>query len=273
MLKRKEVLIVLVCLACLVPVRGFAGMAVTDATSYTYYVEMLKKELEQIEKQVENIEAVQTVYDETKKVYGSLSGVYTKIKDYYDKYKEIRSRIAGDISTTQRYLQQYMDEAQSMEDYLNDAGYVDVEKILGDVFKDVRNPSNDTDIHREWPKRRAYRQAAIQSALKEAEQIIQALPSDMARLEALLGEIERTEDLKASQDLSNHFLGEILGVLQELKALLAKDVAAKQALQFQGVDGQDQSLVKYQKTNTAKMPQIIQTIIDRDTSGLDLNEF
>lgn len=256
-----------------VPAIGSAGMSVTDATSYTYYVEMLKKELEQIEKQVENIEAVKTVYDETKKVYDSVSGVYTNIKEYYDKYKEIRARVAGDISAAQSYLQQYKDEAQSMEDYLNDAGYVDVEKVLGEAFKDVRNPSNDTDIYREWPKRRAYRQVAIQKALKEAEQITQALPKDMARLEALLGEIERTEDLKASQDLSNHFLGEILGVLQELKALLAKDVAAKQALQFQGVDGQDQSLVKYQKTNTAKMPQIIQTIIDRDTSGLDLNEF
>lgn len=266
----KQRIVELIFLACVIPYAAWAGMPVTDTTSYTYYVEILKKDLEQIENQVKNIEAVNTVYTETQKVYDSVTGVYDKIKEFYDLYKEIRERVAGDVSASQDYILKYMDDALDMDEYLSEGGYVDVEKVLDDVYLDTRNPANDTTIFNEWPKRRAMQQAAIKKAIVEAEKIAQALPKDMLRLEKLVNQIGETEDLKASQDLSNHFLAEILGVMQELKALIAKDVAAKQLKDFQGVDGQDQELVKYGYQTSPKIPELLNKIVKENPSGVDI---
>ena len=157
------------------------GMPVTDPTSYTYSAQLLLKELEQIEQQVENIEEVKKVYEESKKIYDSMNSVYTEVKQYYDKYKQIRDRIAGTISSVEAYYYKYKGEAEDIEAYLNDNGFIDVQKVLDDTFKDIRNPSNDTTIFDEWPKRRALIERATREAIVEAEEITQALPGEMDR--------------------------------------------------------------------------------------------
>lgn len=251
---------------------ALAGMPVTDPTSYTYYVEILKKDLEKIENQIENIEEVKKVYEESQKIYESMNGVYTKVKDYYDKYQKIRERIAGTISSAQDFVETYTDKAENMEAYLNDNGFIDVKKVMDDVFKDVRNPANSTNIFEEWPKRRAMIQMATKKAVVEAEEIAQALPGEMERLKELMDQIEQSKDIKESQDLSNHFLGEVLGVMQEQKALLAKYIAAEELRNYKGVDGQDAELVKSPKQDSGEIPKMIERGLEKGKSGIEFDQ-
>lgn len=247
-------------------------MPVTDPGSYAYYVEILKKDLEKIENQIKNIEEVKNVYEESKKIYDSMNGVYSEVKDYYDKYQQIRERISGSISTSKDFAQTYMDKAENMDEYLKDNGFVDVGKVLDEAFKDVRNPANETTVFNEGPKRRAMIQSARRKAIVEAEEIAEMLPADMKRLQEMMGKIEEAEDLKASQDLTNHFLGEILGVTQELKALLSRDIAARQLAEYEGVDGQDVDLVKSPKVDPDGIKTMLEAAKENNKSGINWQE-
>lgn len=210
---------------------SWAGMPVTDTTSYTYYVEQLKKDVEKIENQLENIAQVKNVYDETKKVYGSLTGIYEDITAILEEARRLKEKM-GNPSAMLDYLNQFFEDSKDIEKYMEEAGYIDTEKLLNDKIKDTS--SVDVSAGEQWAVRKAMQQLALKKAIVEADQITQRMPKDLERLEELIGKIKSSTDMKESMDLNNHFQAEILAQLQSIKALLARFVASESLLKVRG---------------------------------------
>jgi hypothetical protein len=233
-----------------------AGMAVSDATSYIYYVQQLEKLQKQLDTQMDTLKEVQDVYQETAKVYDSVTGVYLGAEGMLTDLKRLQARLKK-TSSLLDYLEELFPDDEEAQKTYRDLGYIETASLLEDQFKD--SASAEVDPFEQWQKKRTIQQAAIEDAIVEAEDIVQGSKDDLGRLNKLIEEIKGTQDLKAAQDLSNHFLAEILAALHDMKHLEAQYVAMEGYFKY---DGKTADLDSGDTKNQYAWKNDIQELID-----------
>lgn len=223
---KKYYLILLIITAVFFPVnRSWSGMAVMDTPSYGYMVEQLKKAQDQInlaKSQIDKVKGVQTRIEGLQK---KITGSYNRAKGLHKKVKAIREKFDDKpegLIERAKYLKNVGKEAKglkgSFKSIEKEGGdrYMEARKILDEDFIDPRRVKDRKKKQALTFKRYAVKQRAYKESLIQADEVLGTMPNKFINLEKLSTEIDATDNLKDSQDLSNRFLAEILSVLNQL---------------------------------------------------------
>ena len=246
MIGKKVFLYVLLGFSLLAPVNSFAlfgqGDVVTDPGAYSYFVEQIEKAEAQFQKMVEQVKVHTEVLSVAQKQYEEIIKVKMMLENTYNyAVRTVRKvvRIAEELEENPSAVLKYADK------YLinNDAeGWADAEEMLDAVFKDPRKlkeldfPEFQKQALEEEITRYHIRQNLLRSALKKAEKTQADMGNRYRRIAELSEEAGKTENPKASQDLTNAILTEILAAIQDQTSLIAQLGEARAALSYNGID-------------------------------------
>lgn len=213
------------------------AIVVSDPTSYTYYVEQINKQLEQINKLTEQVAETKNVVDKATLIYDTLSGAYEYGMHMYGEMKRMKERMEQNPFAAMDYVMKWTGK-DIPDDWVRDDGYLEIDMVLDDIFKDSR--ATDVIWEEEIDKQRHAQQTNIKKAIIEAEDILQTMGERMENLDELFVEIDATEDLKASQDLTNALLAEILKILTDHLTLAARYDSAMSMALYKGTSDETQ---------------------------------
>lgn len=232
---------------------GFAqaGMVVSDPTSYTYYVDQLKKMQEQqkeLSDQTLSLADIKKMAVESKKWF---TGTYNHGMKLLAYIQAVESGDWGAVPDTFKGIQDYLGfmcdtETERLGKVPDDPicnptsqgegkgkdgkeyGAVEAtEDILSAAFGDPTSPHYNPWIVKNY--KFAVEQMSRENTIKESQRILNKQPARMARIEAMAAQIDTTENVKSSADLTNRMLAEILLAQTEIIAVLTK-MAETQAL-------------------------------------------
>lgn len=249
------------------------SMTVSDPTSYTYYVEQIKKSQEQVEQMMQQITELENVVEQTTAVNDKLKGVYDFALDSMDELEKVKSRMGDSPMAMAEYLGKYLPDDASIEDYMGTDNQFNTKKLMDEIFVDPRN--GETNPYDSAPAKRAIRQIALEQAIDEGQDVLGRMPKKFEIIEGFneaLKNAEENENIKASQDLTAAILIEILTCLREMHVLMAKVSTASNLLNY---DGQDANISK-EAIDNAKSGKLggedyTSTTTDRLKDSLKLN--
>lgn len=230
-----------------------AGMAVTDPTSYTYYMQQLKEAQNQLSKLSEQI----TLAEETKKqvtdMAADVTGVYNRakgIKDDLDRVKGIAKNPRRVFSDAERIL----DLAENPEQV-----FKEVDMNLDNIFVDLSDPDiNPWMVQR---KKQNEVQKIFKDAMRNSEIELASMPARMEAIEKLAAQIDSTENIKDSQDLTNRLITELIIGQERMITILSQLAQAEVAAQFMGYD--EEVADEFRERSSAKNESGPTTELDR----------
>lgn len=230
---------------------GAKAMVVTDPTSYTYYVDQIKKlqeQQEQLSEQTMSLAEIKQLAIDSKKM---ATGSYNHAMKFLEYVKAIERGDWGAVPDTFEQVRQSIEffcqseingkrigddgdpckPRQSQPGGKDDQEYGVVEAtedILNITFGDPTSPHYNPWVVKNY--KFAIEQMSRENTIKESQRILAKQTPRMERIEALAAEIDKTENPKSSADLTNRMLAEILLVQTEMVAVLTK-MAEMQALE------------------------------------------
>lgn len=231
-----------------------AGMVVTDPNSYTYYVEQLKKMEEQVTQYAKQIETMNGVLTEAQKIERNLTGHYSRAMALVNRVKRLsdtmNSQPTGIIGEAKKWgnvgrqiggvLGGAANEGRQVVKDVNDiAGtelYEDTKKILDQVFTDPRDINNPQELYRSMDRRNQIKQGALKEVVAKAEQTLGGIKERIKTVQELGETVDKTENQKDAQDLTNRILLEVLATLTDLLAVAAQANQAQALLSYTGVN-------------------------------------
>lgn len=210
---------------------SYAGMTVSDPTSYIYYMQQMMQEAEGLANQAEQIEISTMTYEQAVTLYNSTRSVYKGARSMLNRMSADARRFENNPSTVTGFISHHI-KAEDVKQWLDDNGYVDTEKFLVTQVPDASSAEVDTFEHLE--KQEAIRYQAAMGAIKNGEDSLNEMSDDFDKLTTLVNQIEEAEEQGEKLDLNNHFLAEMLFNLQQIKSLLARLVSLQGFLAFDG---------------------------------------
>lgn len=241
-----------------------AGMVVTDPTSYSYYVEQLKKQAEQIEAATKQVETMNGVLDTTNNIEKKLMGHYnraTGIVNRIDKLQKVMSRDTdgnmfaklkqiGDAGrATGGVIRGTAGEVKSAgRDYgelTGDDLFADTRKVLEWNFGDPRDKSDPMARYRSADGRYQAQQDALKSVVANSEGLLGGIKDRIDGIKELANQANSTTNMKDAQDMTNAILIEILKTLTDFMAIAAQANQASALFNYSGVT--DQTMADRQK--------------------------
>ncbi|MBW1615599.1 MAG: hypothetical protein JRJ49_03500 [Deltaproteobacteria bacterium] len=201
------------------------ALVVSDPTSYSYYVNQIKKMTEQLKIATEQAQDVKKIYDTNNETLNQLKGVYQAGKTAINEFSE-QIEIAKQIGSA---VDKYRKKAQD-----GDVDFVDAKEIMRDIFKDARK--NPESVFEDAERRYQVEQTAIEDVILDADSILNAMPTRFDIVQDLLLKSSQTENVKEAMDLQNRISVEILQVLLEMLSFSAKVNQAENILRYQGAD-------------------------------------
>jgi conjugal transfer/entry exclusion protein len=241
-----------------------AGMVVTDPTSYSYYVEQLKKQAELIESATKQVETMGGVLDTANSIESKLMGHYnraTGIVNRITKLQKVLNRDNdGNLFAT---LKQIGDAGRATggvlrgsADELNATGkdygsltgndlFVDTQKVLDWNFGDPRDKSDPMAQYRNADSKYQSQQGALKGVIANSEALLGGVKDRIDGLKDLAQQANSTANMKDAQDMTNAILIEILKTLTDFLAIAAQANQANALLNFSGAT--DQTMADRQK--------------------------
>ena len=208
------------------------AIIVADPTSHAYF-------LEQISQLDKNLKTAQKTYNSVErtaqgitKMGKEISGSYNNIGDAHKTLKSLNSNynyMYRRLSSTEKKI-----FGRKMEREKSPI-YKDLEKVL----KESGYDSNSEEIYSatDLAKARLHdRQLRMKESLMSADIVMSSLNKNVKRLETLSQKIDKTENIKDSQDLTNRLLVEQLLYLDNMTRLLATFVSSSVAIKYSGYD-------------------------------------
>ena len=221
----------LLIVALLLPLTSYAGWVVTDPGAYT----RMAKELEVMK---EHVETATKQLEEAQRTVQQLSGNLKRGVGIERDLRKIK-KIAADI------LPSFYNMSVPGGENVDPSDIQWLETQLDDIFTPKNKSPRDRELNKE--RRGAYTQRSLKAALLESEAAIGSTIASMEKLEQLMREIDETETLKDSQDLSNRLLGEVVATQNKIIILLAQLTRAQSVIHYTGV-GRDDGGAKRQIT-------------------------
>lgn len=205
-----------------------AAMVVSDPTSYTYYIEQvtnLQKQVEIMQKTVNTMEDIQNTIETgdiaaVGKVQRQLEGTYRRATNAGREIDETAKRLGATTGP--------LEEPSPNADSMQWAGHNYLQsnfKAPGEVGKTQVNRVGQA-------KARDY---TYEQALLASNQSLLALEGRFDLQKDLADQIDKTENIKDAQDLSNRILLELVTIQTEMLAAINYMSAAIAAREYQGL--------------------------------------
>lgn len=243
---------------------AYAGMVVTDPSSYSYYVEQLKKQAVQIEAATKQVETLGGVLDTVNNIESKIMGHYnraTGIVNRIDRLQKVMSRNTdGDMFAKLRQigdagraaggvLRGTAGEVKAVgRDYGDLTGndiFADTQKVLDWNFGDPRDHSDPMAQYRNADGKYQAQQSALKGVVANSEGLLAGIKDRIDVIKDLAQQANSTANMKDSQDMTNAILIEILKTLTDFLAIAAQANQASALLNYSGAT--DQTMADRQK--------------------------
>ena len=204
---------------------ALAGLTVTDPKSYTYYI----KELKEATRQLEALQEGLTIATDTK------NKIFTIAEDVIGFYNHAVG-IADDLERIKRIIndpKHILKEAERIakgEDPDMEQLFEEIDLNHDNIYVDLSDPEVNPWLIEQ--KRRDEAQRLFEEALKHGQAEQALLAARIETIKKLTNKIDRTENIKSSQDLTNRLLAELVAGQERLIAMLLKFAQAEAAAQF-----------------------------------------
>jgi len=265
-----KMIILIVALSLIIPLSmPLAMMPTTDVTSYMYYIQQLKKVATQIS---EAKKLKSGTFDRLDETIEQMSGAYNMAKGLQGNVTDIQDSFDGIISGKLTNLSQYQSVLKEIENF------TDAEDLVSIVW------CGDEKVT-PWKKQkiqRKLRQNKLKNIIVNNEERLEGLEDRMDKIKDLAKEIDSTENIKASQDLTNRILIEILIAVSEHLILSANYYEAQAMLLFTGEQSdeefkkeQDEMQKKAKKDkqqSSDDIDRILQEAKNDNRTGVQRNE-
>lgn len=218
---------------------AWAGMVVSDPTSYSYYVEQLKQQAKALEKMMDQIKEVQEVQNRITAVESQLTGSYSQAQGLFQDLKRIEQQLGRRATSAEAMAEKWTDLAKGID------GFIDSDELLDAIFKDPRN--EDGSAYKNAEKHYEMRQDSLKKTVANCEDVLQGMPERLQRISFLSDKIDNTANIKEATDLGNRILVEILLVLNEQIYLAAQYRESQSLLDYHGIEVGAKKKHKYQE--------------------------
>lgn len=202
-----------------------AGMAVTDSGSYTYYAQQLTKMAEEIKAiQEQTVGQFQRLED----IRYQMTGNYGQAQSLLEQLSKIKSLFDEEPSTIEGEGRKWLDLKDKIE------GFTGTKTALDKIFQDQRARTTEryTYLNRQYNMR----QAALQKSIQRSDELLKQMPDQMKKIEELYARIDKTQNTKEAQDLTNVILLEILKIQSAHVAVITEYNQASALMSFTGLD-------------------------------------
>lgn len=263
-----------------------AGMVVTDPTSYTYYVEELKKMATQVEqgaKQVETLGGVLTTANDINNKmmghYNRAAGLVKRIDrlqkvltrdthgDMFERLKQIGDAGRG----TGGVLRGTASEAKyAGQDYAALTGedlFADTRKVLDMNFGDPRDRTDPMAKYRTADAKYQVQQEALKNVVATSQATLGGMADRMATINDLANQVDQTANMKDAQDLTNSLLVEVLKTLTDMLAVAAQANQAAALFNYSGAT--EKTMAERQKVLNGISAQVKQSELEILLQGGD----
>lgn len=236
------------------------AIVVTDPTSYSYYVEQIKQQVDMIEKAAKQVETMGGVLTETQKIYSTATGHYNRAVSLVNRMSRLSKAVgsepsggifgqakkwgnvgrqvggigrgaAGELGQLGKDSDTY---SRKLDDLTGDDLYVDTKEMLDEVFTDPRSIENREDRYRSLDRRYQVQQGALKEVVARAERTLGGIPERLKVVQELADMVDKTVNQKDAQDLTNRILVEVLGALTDMIQIAALANQANALAQYQG---------------------------------------
>ena len=162
-----------------------------------------------------------------------------ELRNQITELKGIQSSMTGNSSYTSSMLPQIstlknnvMQLTPSMAGISGGGGNTkDLSHMLDSVFV----PDSQMPREISAPVRKDYWQKSLKSALESSENLLGKSGDELNTMSQLAGQIDRTKNIKESQDLTNRLFIESIGLQQQMVILLAQLTRAEASAKYAGV--------------------------------------
>jgi len=229
-------LALLVALTVLLPASEASGMIVSDPTSYTYMIEQITKYEKQIEQMAKTAEKATVTADKLTAMKNQLEGNYNRVAGLADRLTKVAKRMEQVPYSLESDVLKIQKKLGTNEGRLNDGDMTEWESLdlhVDGVFGDPRDPNwNPWKVNEQ---KYEVRQGVLRNSLKQSTLRLHGLKKRMDELKTLFDEIDRTKNIKDSQDLTNRLFAELLVGQQEMIELLAHMAQATAVMKYKGM--------------------------------------
>lgn len=189
------------------------ALVVSDPGSYA-------RQAQQIMEMQKQLKEFQAAVAEAKKTADAVSGLSTRGNganlDITDLRKASESMLMGLLKSSGQNV--------------NEDTIKVINKGLEETFKTIEQDPVAARATRK--QRELYRDNANKGALQYAEYTLNKMPQSLERIQQLSGQINQTTTIKDSQDLTNRYLAELLGSMNQMLMLQGQLVRAQSAADF-----------------------------------------
>lgn len=167
-----------------------------------------------------------------------------------------------------RNVDSLIETAKNPEDVPNDQAYTDAKASLDAFFPDPRTtPAHKTDLDRKYYAR----QSAVRDSIVSADGLLKNMPKNFENIDTLSERIDKTQNIKESQDLTNRLLVEMLKTLNQLLTIDARLTQAMGLMNYKGVseESTEQRLAKLEEAKNQLQTEdtFIKTLRNKYSSG------
>lgn len=193
-----------------------AQLATFDATQATNMIKQIESTAELISNAESQLTKLESLDGNITGNLGRASGLNTKLNEIKRKY----SRLTRSIERIN----------------LGNGLSPDFSKV-GDIQQTLDHIYDPASYNRPEKRRlqRIHRQSSKKSALEEAEYTINNIGSNLEDIDKLISEVDETQSLKDSQDMTNKLLVTLITNQIEVKNLLAQLTRAEAVEDYEGV--------------------------------------
>lgn len=222
----KKLASLLLIVAVSLPLSVNAGMVVTDPSSYTYYMKQLKEAQTQLKELQKQVKVATETKDTVLRMSSDITGSYNRAKGVIDDLKNIQNVLSQPRRVFSR-VDKILELAGDPE-----AQFKEVDVNLDKIFVDI----SDLEIN-PWmvqKKKEIEVQKIFKDAMRSTELEMAKMPQRIEAIEKLAGQIDTTENIKDSQDLTNRLIVELITGQERMIALMSQMGQAEVAAQFTG---------------------------------------
>lgn len=257
-----------------------AQLVVSDPVGYTYYVQQIEQQVAMVEKAAKQIETMGGVLTEAQKIQRNLTGHYNRAAGLVNRIKGLSDAIGRESGggifgeakkwgNVGRRVGGVMGGAanaggrviKDVGEFTGDDLYADTKAIMDEVFTDPRDIENAEDRTRSLSRRYQVKQGALKEVVARAERTLGSVKDRLKVVEDLAGMVDKTENQKDAQDLTNRILVEVLATLTDMLQIAALSNQAEALYKYQGAsdDGmkQRQKVLDSAKSSTGSLKKML----------------
>lgn len=226
-----------------------SGTPVTDPTSYTYYIQELKKAQEQIDvareslKQAEeNVKQVQEVYNATQEVGSKMEGIYDRAVGFTDSIRDLKDAMT-DLAQEGEYSESLGEVGDALGSFSSATGKAaeNLEEIYADTEEDSVGNVTELSSTEVLAKREKFKQGVFKANLIRSDVELRRMPSRLDEIDSTVSRIDTTQNLKDALDLNSRLQAESIAVQLEILAALHRANKSDALSHYVGGEGEKQS--------------------------------